>query len=131
MHVASQWASNSCFFKVDFAVSSCRSEDCVVGEPHPEKPGDIKWIAFVNMMGKDMLYMFFYILPGSVSGAAVLLADCIIKPRVMGAAGIGLHCVAQDDMWLMQGRILEIQQLEHCYCWQINCEMSSNSRDKK
>lgn len=48
----------------------------------------------------------------------------------MGAAGIGLHCVAQDDMLLMQGRILEIQQLKQCYCWQINCEMSSNSRDK-
>lgn len=38
--------------------------------------------------------------------------------------------VGDDMSWLMQGRTLEIQQLKHCYCWLINCEMSSKSKDK-
>lgn len=93
-------------FKVDLGVSSCRSEDCVVGETHPGNPGDSNWTALVDMMRKDMLYTLFYIPAGSVSGAGVLSLSCIIKPHVMGEQ-VELHCVAQDDMLLMQGRILE------------------------
>lgn len=34
------------------------------------------------MMGKDMLYIFLYVLPGSVTGAGVLFTQCVIKPRI-------------------------------------------------